>query len=284
LAVTDLGDLQVIGGDGVVLWSLNHEIWRKGARVDTHSGGVCDIVDSPCMTINASAHRVFDTLCEIMSAHPLTPSTALMLNRTSRWLDWMRPQSRPAAPPLPTLVHTVSLDVGSSPRARSNMIMAQGFHLTHYNTSTALAYVARHCAPCTDVFRLVPPRSQAAIFGLCVLFIEGGVYIDHDVHLVAPIDEAISRTAQLTVGAAFAPKGSIPPISMGVVSAVPGCWILRCALHWLSHRIDSVRFVWGVSSSVYSKLVRFIVFYVAPSDRTCGAVLYAGTGCFGTLR
>lgn len=103
---------------------------------------------------------------------------------------------------IPKTVH--SMGKTSDPNMETKMIMSanSGFKLRHMGDRAARRYVARRCGEVMgrayDCF--IAPAFRADLARYCILWSEGGVYVDSDMVLTKPIEQVVDMCGGATVG------------------------------------------------------------------------------------
>jgi hypothetical protein len=136
---------------------------------------------------------------------------------------------------VPRILHAVA---GSHTPPRSIRIAAltnPSYKLAYHNDTSAAAFVRAHCgkkvADAYACFR--PPAYRADLFRFCALYARGGVYLDSDLHLMAPLDTLYRPCANLSVGHDW-PRGAA---QMKILAARPGHPVMRCMMRRIQEHV-----------------------------------------------
>jgi len=113
------------------------------------------------------------------------------------------------------------------------------FSVNRHDDISAESYIREHCGEkVADAFNcLLAPSFRADLFRFCVLFANGGIYLDEDIIPMKPLTELISECSSATVGHDFPANGE-PAKQMKILSAAPGSELMKCAMNNI---VDNVR-------------------------------------------
>ena len=207
-------------------WRLVEEEGEKGAAVD---GDSCP--NQPSFRDAASAaHREFrkllDAACLRVTGYAGNPRDCLLYEQT--------PLSTTECPPNSTFVPLLLHSTDSHPTppyvVTVNSLANPRFRLRYRNDSEADRFMRAACGPQVyDAYRcLRAPSYRADLFRMCVLWKEGGVYLDSDLLLASPLSEVVSLCSPSSVGNDF-PAGRMGK-QMKILSGVPKAPLFRCML------------------------------------------------------
>ena len=143
---------------------------------------------------------------------------------------------------VPRIYHAVGKDPTPCDTVKMNAgHYLRGFQLNYHDDASARVYVRKHCGWEAEKAYgcFVAPAYRADLFRFCALTAQGGVYIDTDIALLAPVEEAVSLCDGATVGydvngAASGTDG----LQMKILAAEPGHPLFRCMLQAI---IENVR-------------------------------------------
>ena len=92
---------------------------------------------------------------------------------------------------LPRFVHTLTLGEDPFP-VRLTIRANTNWTLKSYNIKQGREYVSRHCREHVEAFDVLKPTAfKADLLRYCILFTEGGIWMDDDIVLTESIDEMI---------------------------------------------------------------------------------------------
>ena len=175
----------------------------------------------PCSWVRwgASAPRQTGKVCEQLLRKPI---------ETPPPLDNCRGKG------VPHIYHAVAKD----PTPPDNVKMNHGHHLrgfalNYHGDESAAAYVRAQCGrEAADAYRcFVAPAYRADLFRFCALAAQGGVYLDTDIVMLAPIYEAVSLCDGATVGYDVSGAGGIlQGKQMKLLAGEPDHPLFRCML------------------------------------------------------
>ena len=136
---------------------------------------------------------------------------------------------------VPRILHAVSGSHVPPIPIRIAALANPSYKLAYHNDTSAAAFVRAHCgenvARAYACFR--PPAYRADLFRFCALYARGGVYLDSDLHLMAPLNTLYRPCTNLSVGHDW-PKGAA---QMKILAARPGHPVMRCMLRRIQEHV-----------------------------------------------
>lgn len=137
-------------------------------------------------------------------------------------------------PSVPAIYHAIASSESPPPTVRANLLRSDGYRLNYHNDTTGYLYIRERCGrEVAEAFKcFVPPAYRADIFRFCALTSEGGVYVDADIMLLAPLSHTYSRCAHATVGHDY-PQGPsvaarVPGLQMKILAGRPKSPLFDC--------------------------------------------------------
>ena len=179
---------------------------------------------NPCLKVEARKPLSDWQLCDHYLKEPLVvPRSAC-----SRWT-------------VPKILHTVGRTNTPSNAALMTMAINPDFRHHHLGDKAAGEYVGRNCG--VDLYRayrcFVAPAYRADIARFCMLYHDGGVYLDSDIFLTQPIPMSVSMCSNATLGHDI-PQLPIPPLrkndttlkgkQMKILAGVKGHPLYKCMI------------------------------------------------------
>jgi len=190
---------------------------------------------SPCLKVDVHMHNLEEEweLCEDYLSLPLE------VPKSSSCPVWR----------LPKLYHAVGKDASPPPEVVRNAATNPEFELRYFGDAIALEYVRKRCgevvASAYQCF--VAPAFRADIFRYCVLYADGGVYLDTDISLLVRIPEVVDMCDGATLGYDI-PQFPMPPrlandtvapgMQMKILGGEAGHPLFKCMLDRI---IENVR-------------------------------------------
>ena len=178
----------------------------------------------PCLKVEATKPLTDWKLCDDYMKEPLV----VPRSTCPRWT-------------VPNIVHTVGKTSTPSNAALMSMAINSDFRLHHLGDQAAGDYIRQNCG--LDLYRayrcFIAPAYRADIARFCMLYHDGGVYLDSDIILAHPIPKSVSMCSNATLGRDV-PQLPIPPLQkndmvlkgkqMKILAGVPGHPLFECMI------------------------------------------------------
>lgn len=185
----------------------------------------CRVSDSPCLRVNL--HDFHEPSCSRFGNLPL-----------------IKPSCRENQNRVPKIYHAIGRDEQPPFVVKSNAMRNHGYRLNYHNDTSGHQYVSDNCGPAVaEAFRcFIPAAYRADLFRFCALVAEGGVYLDGDILLLAPMAAVHSPCADATIGHDYPQGPHVPDRSVGyqmkLLAALPKSPLFHCML---SRIVQNVR-------------------------------------------
>ena len=95
---------------------------------------------------------------------------------------------------LPRFIHTLTLGEDPFPLSRTSRTTNTDWTIKEYNVEQGREYVSRHCREHVEAFDVLKPTAfKADLLRYCILFTEGGIWMDDDIVLTESMDKMTRR-------------------------------------------------------------------------------------------
>ena len=176
----------------------NRQIYPRFQRVPRIEGKRVAMGLSPRFRSDDACSRVSyqlrkDSMCFELEQAPLNDTCSSFSEQTTI---------------LPRLYHAIG--PRTRPKAVSmNAVANPSYRLNYHDDDSAPAYLRKHCGvQVAEAFRcFVAPANRADLFRFCALYAQGGVYLDADLILTAPMERLVLPCAQASVGRDIPQRG-----------------------------------------------------------------------------
>ena len=162
-------------------------------------------------------------------------------------LKILKPSCEGVRDKVPQVVHTVSRSSDPPFHIKASVSAEKGFSLHHVSDAHALSFIRHNCsARLAEAFRcLQPPAFRADLYRFCVLYAEGGIYLDADLVPLVPLRELYSSCSTFSLGYDQA-QGKIDishiGMQMKILAAAPRAAIAKCMLERIEQNVRSRRY------------------------------------------